>query len=674
MASREGHPRIPHTTTADFLSHKFDYLIIGGGTAGLVVASRLSENPALTIGVLEAGPAALGIEAIDVPGLYGQVLGNADYDWSFETVPQDGLGGRALPWPRGKVLGGTSALNFMTWNRASRGDYDAWRELGCEGWGWDELLPYFKKSEQFHIPDEENQKTNSIYFDEQALGNSGPVQIHYASEYSSSHAHWHDTMRNLGVATNKAHLSGSNTGAWTNLGSIDPVTGTRSYATTAYYLPHASRPNLHLLTEARVAEIILEEDEDGEYAANGVRFQREGQSFEVCASREIILSAGTVQSPQLLEVSGIGDPEVLAKAGVAVKVRNPNVGESLQEHMMAAMIFEVDPTLATPDDLKTDKPKAELAMQQFHASRTGPLTILPNSIAYLPFSHIMSSHDQRLVAEAISSLPPSSDPRQSIRQRRFLDSFSSSSSTATPASTSAPASAAAPGQIEYIFDLGNWSPYFQPAPSPDKKKEKKYATCLQILQHPFSRGSIHISSSHVEDKPAIDPRYYGGDGGSIDLALMAHAARFAAYKIARTQPLAGIIRRRVFPPSAQSSLDDDDDGDAGGGDEDEDEPFWRDWLIRTTITDWHPVGTCAMGEHPRPRPDSDLDSNSDIGDGDGSGVVDHRLRVHGVEKLRVVDASVMPLQISAHLQATVYAIGEKGAAMILEDALDGLVR
>ena len=130
---------IPHVTAAEFASRKFDYLVVGGGTAGLVVAARLSEDPSLTVGVLEAGTAGVGDPAIDVPGLYGSTLGT-EYDWQFETVPQPGLAGRRLPWPRGKVLGGTSALNFMTWNRPSRDDFDAWERLGNAGWGWDGLL------------------------------------------------------------------------------------------------------------------------------------------------------------------------------------------------------------------------------------------------------------------------------------------------------------------------------------------------------------------------------------------------------------------------------------------------------------------------------------------------------------------------------------------------------
>ncbi|KAI1856571.1 hypothetical protein JX265_011530 [Neoarthrinium moseri] len=610
---------MPLTSPVDFLARKFDYLIVGGGTAGLVVAARLSENPALTVGVLEAGPVALGVETIDIPGLYGQTLGT-DYDWKFETIPQPGLDGRTLAWPRGKVLGGTSALNFMTWNRASREDHDAWRDLGNKGWGWDDLLPYFKKTENFHTPEEFNQKANSLYYDKQAVGESGPIQVGYASEYSSSHQLWLKTMQSLGVESNRAHLAGSNVGVWTNLGSVDPHTGTRSYSTTTYCLPNASRPNLLVLTEACVTEIVLEKD-DGEWTAKGVRFQRDGSSFFAAASREVIISAGSVQSPQILELSGIGNPDILSKARISVKVSNPNVGENLQDHIMAALIFEVDSTLSTPDDLKQHKAAADAARHQFRASRTGPLTILPNSICYLPFSHFVPSHQLRALSEEAGSITTIPDLERAIRQDRL-----------------APSSAAKLGQIEYIFDLGNWNPFFQPPPS----SYKKYATCLQILQYPFSKGSIHISSNNIADKPMIDPQYYGGThGGPIDLSLMVHAARFAAYRIAQALPLAGIIRRRVFPPQVPV--------------EDEDESFWRDWLTQTTITDWHPVGTCAMGGRIGMNPA-------------GGGVVDDRLRVYGTKGLRVVDASVMPLQISAHLQATVYAIGEKGAAMILEDA------
>lgn len=182
------------------------------------------------------------------------------------------------------------------------------------------------------MPDDENRKTNSIFYDKDAVGRSGPIHIGYACEYSASHQLWHKTLQSLGVKTNMAHLAGSNVGAWTNLGSVDPVQATRSYSATAYYVPNASRPNLVLITEAFVTEAVLEREDDS-WRAKGVRFQRDGDSFFVGASREVILSAGSVQSPQILEISGIGSPDILERAGIDVKFSNLNVGENLQDHI-----------------------------------------------------------------------------------------------------------------------------------------------------------------------------------------------------------------------------------------------------------------------------------------------------------------------------------------------------
>jgi choline dehydrogenase-like flavoprotein len=355
----------PTVSVSDFVNRKFDFLIIGGGTAGLAVAARLSECHELTIGVLEAGPAAFGEDEINVPGFFGRALGGK-YDWQFETVPQPGLGGRRLKWARGKVLGGSSALNFMTWNRPSRQDYDAWERLGNSGWGWDALLlvssrrwpaairaaklissrPYFKKSETFHAPSREHQEQHKALLNCDAMGSDGPIQVMYTKDLSASHKFWHDTLNSLGVQTNSAHLSGSNVGVWTNVCSVNPRTGTRSYAATTYYAQAASRSNLAVLTEALVTEIVLDK-EDGTWLAKGVRFQHGGKVYNVAASREVILSAGSIQSPQLLELSGIGSPEVLSAAGVAVKVANSNVGENLQDHLSKYGTLEVRVVILT---------------------------------------------------------------------------------------------------------------------------------------------------------------------------------------------------------------------------------------------------------------------------------------------------------------------------------------
>lgn len=192
--------------------------------------------------------------------------------------------------------------------------------------------PYYRKSENFCEPDGEYSAKFHLIFDRQALGTNGPIPISYSKEYSPSHHLWHDTLENLNIQTNEAHLSGSNIGAWTSITSVDPKTMTRSYAAPAYYSPNAERPNLALLTHATVSELVL--DEDGpQWTAKGVRFMHSGKEYTATASQEVIVCTGSVASPQLLELSGIGNPDVLAQAGIQVKVANPNVGENLQDHI-----------------------------------------------------------------------------------------------------------------------------------------------------------------------------------------------------------------------------------------------------------------------------------------------------------------------------------------------------
>ncbi|KAI3322688.1 GMC oxidoreductase [Xylariaceae sp. AK1471] len=584
----------PFVSATDFVARDFDYLIVGGGTAGLVVAARLSEDPDLTVGVLEAGPAALDEDAINEPGRFLQTLGSK-YDWQFETVPQPGLGGRILAWPRGKVLGGSSALNLMTWNRGCREDYDAWRNLGNEGWGWDDLLPFFKKCEKFHLPDEKTRIVNREYYDHQAIGTNGPVSASYIKQYSATHQLCYDTLLSMGVTENVAHHSGSNVGVWTNPVSVNPENGKRSYAAPAYYAPNALRPNLVVLTEALVKEVVLSKVDD-KWTATGVRFECAGRELTASALREVILSAGSVQSPQLLELSGVGSPEILADAGVEVKVCNLNVGENLQDHLMTVSVFEVDPSLVV-------------------ANKSASAT----SFCYLPVSEASTKEGFEQIVNRIQALNTLSPRNDSVFKNRFDRDVKL-------------------GQFEYIFDLGNWNAQFQP----DASEGKVYASMLQILQYPFSVGSLHIrpsskstspTTSTISDKPVINPGYYSGPHGEADLEIMTQCIQFTD-SVCRSQPLAGIVRGRVYPPA---SIDTDEQ--------------LKEWVVQNTTTDWHPIGTCAMGG----------------AGGIETGVVDDRLRVYGVERLRVIDASIMPLQISAHLQATVYAIAEKGAYMISED-------
>jgi choline dehydrogenase-like flavoprotein len=286
----------------------------------------------------------------------------------------------------------------------------------------------------------------------------------------------------------------------------------------------------------------------------------------------------------------------------------------LNEFAVTATIYEIYPSIPSPDDLRTDPSIAAAADEAYRTDKTGPRTILPCSICYVPLSQFAPKEVLDALAVRATESAPSlqiSQSKRDILARRFT--------------------AAQPlGQMEYIFDIGNWNPALHPEPG------RKYGTMLQILQYPFSSGSVHIppkkpgtTVTTVDAKPIIDPKYYDGPGGKLDMEIMRMSVEYGD-KIAQTAPLSKLIKRRAWPPI--------------GAD-------WMEWVRDNTTTDWHPVGTCSLGGS----------------EGATGGVVDERLRVYGVQGLRVVDASVMPLQISAHLQATVYAIAEKAATMILED-------
>lgn len=303
---------------------------------------------------------------------------------------------------------------------------------------------------------------------------------------------------------------------------------------------------------------------------------------------------------------------------------------------MTATIFEISSTIPTRDDILKDPIQREAADRAYYASQAGPWTVMPCSVAYCPLSKILSPKEcDELHTQAKEIARETGRTHDAILAGQFEYGH-------------------ARGQIEYLFDLGNWSPYFVSEPG------KKYATMLQMLQYPFSRGSIHIPAmgehnyekATIDDKPVIDPRYFLGPG-EIDKKVMAKALRWGD-RICQTKPLAKLIRRRVFPPPAKEA--------------DSEEKVYEEFVSNYTVTDWHrmfplqdssskslnmriAVGTCAMGE----------------ADGTNAGVVNDMLQVHGVYCLRVVDASIMPLQVGAHIQATVYAIAEKAAEMIIDD-------
>jgi len=593
-------------TAQEFCETPFDYLIVGGGTAGLVVASRLSEKNNVKVGVIEAGPPVFGEPTVDVPGRMGQTIGT-QYDWAFETIPQPGLHGRSLPWPRGKMLGGTSAMNFLVWNRAAREDYDAWASLGNPGWDWAGLKHYFMKSESLRRPPEADAEKFRFRVTDRDHGTTGPVQASCQPYLSETHTYWHDTLQNLNIRTNEAHFGGSNVGAWTSVVCADPKTQTRSYSASAYLLPCGNRPNLKVLTGAHVKQIVWSQNKSkGNKVACGIEFSVNGRDMRASCKREVILSAGSVGSPQILELSGIGNPDILHQAGIEVQVPNSNVGENLQEHPMTMTVYEIRPDIITPDDY-ADPAFERKTYQQYQETRTGMYTSTPSSMAYVPVSTFVP-HPSKLAtrAQLYADRHPNSS-RDYLMNQILQRQFSPKSNL---------------GQVEFILDHSNYSPVYKSEPG------KKYATMMQILQYPYSRGRIHIDPTAArQGKLIIDPKYFEGEG-EIDFEVMVEAQKFGD-RICKTAPMNSIVLKRVYPPEEPS-----DDFD------------WSSWMADNTITDWHPVGTCSM----LPR--------------ESGGVVDSSLRVYGTSNVRVVDASIFPLQISAHIQATVYAVAEKAADCI----------
>jgi choline dehydrogenase-like flavoprotein len=392
----------------DFLKHYYDFIIVGGGTADLTVAARLSENPKWQVGVLEAGAANIGDPMIVVPALCFQTPGNPQYDWAHKTTPQVSSSsqcsfqalieclqqvhssGKALGFPRGKGLGGSSAINFETYARAQTADYDDWARLGNKGWDFKGLLSYFKKHEHFDGPAEESQFQDK--YELAFHGHDGPIHTALPTWRPAQEKAWMETCGKIGkrMGSPKDAWSGDHLGTYSSLATIDrspgPFNGTRSYATTGYLIPNAGRPNLHVLTEALVLKLSLSQD----CSVSGVEFQHSGNIHKVSVKKEVILSAGTIKSPQVLELSGIGDPDILSKAGIECLVENKRVGENFQDHPLTGVVYELAPGELSMDMLQ-DEQEVQKAMAEYGATRTDVLASSGSGNCFVSYA-ALSSH------------------------------------------------------------------------------------------------------------------------------------------------------------------------------------------------------------------------------------------------------------------------------------------
>ncbi|RAL02804.1 GMC family oxidoreductase [Aspergillus ibericus CBS 121593] len=588
----------------------YDFVVIGGGTAGLVVASRLSEDPSISVLVLEAGADMTADPRVNIPIFYAALLGS-DADWKFQSSPQPGLNGRVLGLNQGKALGGSSSLNAHVFVPPFKGAIDSWEKLGNPGWNGTMLKDYFSKA--YHSPTvAQDAKENLAIEDWPELNEAkGPIQTSFGDETHPIRRAWAELFRSSGQYNAGDPFIHSEVGSFSCLASIDSE-GKRSYSASAYYKPAELRPNLHVLTNSFVERVLF--DDSKPPRAIGVQYNLDGVSKSVQAKSEVILAAGALQSPKILQLSGVGRAELLEQHGIDLVMDLPGVEQNLQDHMISYTAFQARPDLETKDSLVRQEPEAiGQAMQEYAATQSGPLASLGvHTYAYLP----LPEPDRSALQALFTNDTPETSPH---RATQAYDDIAKTT-VLDPTQPSA-AYLAALGQTNYSTDLKDGT---IPAASPGK-----FVTLGVMLSQPLSRGSVHITSNNPEIPPIIDPGYLSNP---LDLEVMArHLLRIK--KLAQSPQLGALLEQPLKFRDPEADFQ---------GDLDAAKKYARDNLVSM----WHFAGTCSM--LPREK----------------DGVVDSNLKVYGIEGLRVVDASAIPLVSTANLQATVYAFAERAADLI----------
>jgi choline dehydrogenase len=526
----------------------YDYVIAGAGSAGCVLAARLSENPAARVLLLEAGPPD-DADEIHIPAALN-LLFQSTYDWDFRTVPQDRAAGRAIYWPRGRMLGGSSSMNAMIYIRGARHDYDTWRdEYGCTGWGYTDLMPYFRRAE-------DNSRGASAYH-----GADGPLSVTDLKYRSPLTKAFTASARECGLAGNDDFNGPQQDGS--GFYQVTQRDGHRWSAADAYLRPAMSRPNLEVLTDARATQVVIEAGR-----AAGVRYLRRGVEELARAETEVILAAGAIGSPQLLMLSGVGPADHLRDLGILVRVDNAGVGANLSDHPVVTAMWD---TPRTPGLWEESTP-ANLA--RWRLRHSGPLT--SNVAEAGGFSRTRPSLPAPDLQWVALPTPYQQAGLGDPRQRVFSLLIS-------------------------LIDVG-------------------------------SRGQLWLRTADPRHKPAIDPAYLSDPSDIEPLAVGVRIAR----EFAAAGPLGKACRDELAPgPDVRTDAQ------------------VREFIRRDLSTLYHPVGTCAMG------------GDSRLAASKLASVVDPELRVRGVERLRVVDASVMPVVPRGNTNAPTIAIAERAADLII---------
>ena len=530
----------------------FDYIIVGGGSAGCVLAARLTEDPDVTVALLEAGPVDSSVLIHCPAGL--PLLGKTGWtNWKFETVPQAGLNGRRGYQPRGKVLGGSSSVNAMIYNRGHRADYDHWASEGNAGWGYDDLLPYFKKAEH-------NERGADTFH-----GSGGPLNVKDLASPNRFGPVFVEAGRQAGFAVNTDFNGADQEGV--GMYQVTHRNGERFSAAKAYLTPNLLRPNLQVITGAYTTRILLEKKR-----AVGVEYQHLGLVKQIKANREVLLCAGTIQSPQILMLSGIGPHRHLLENGIATQHDLAGVGQNLHDHPDVVIVNNA-PNLTELFGISlTGAARAIQGIFEWRKHRTGMLTTN--------------------FAEAGGFIKSSPDETLPDLQLHFV--------------------------IGKLINHGR------------KTVFGHGYSCHVCVLRPLSRGSIQLAGKDPLAAPLIDPNFLGARD---DMDRMIRGFR--------------IMRNILSQPALIGYGGTESASSAGAKTDLEIEQFIRD----NGDTIYHPVGSCRMGS-----------GTTDV--------VDMQLRVHGLQGLRVVDASIMPRIVGGNTNAPVIMIAEKAADMIKAAARD----
>jgi len=534
-------------------SGTYDYIIVGGGTAGCLLANRLSADPRRRVLLLEAGGKD-DYRWIHIPVGYLYLMGNPRTDWCFKTAAEPGLNGRSLAYPRGKVLGGCSSINGMIYMRGQARDYDRWRQMGNAGWAWDDVLPYFKKHE-----DQWALEPGAF---EGVHARGGEWRIELARIRWKILDAFQDAAAQAGIPKVDDFNRGNNEGC--GYFHVNQRAGVRWNTAKGFLQPVQDRPNLEVETHAVVERLVL----DGK-RVTGLVMRQQGSVHTLNVSREVILAAGAIGSPQILQLSGIGPGSVLKALGIEVLHELPGVGENLQDHLQVRCAYKVTGVKTMNERFQSLVQRAGFLLE-YTLFRRGPMTMAPSQLgAFVRSDPSRETPNLQYHVQPLT-LPKFGEP---------LDPF--------PAFTAS------------VANL-----------------------------RPTSRGWVRIASPDPQAHPEIRPNYLST---ADDRRVAADAIRVTRHIV--SMPALAKFKPTEFRPGLE--VHDDDALAKAAGD------------IGTTI--FHPVGTCRMGS-------------------DAMAVVDARLKVRGLDGLRVADASIMPTITSGNTNSPTLMVAEKAAAMIVEDA------